>query len=95
MKHFLVEIGEKSIKVHEQKKPLSTVHICANVDGERHVYQIKKKKYAKLRSGWFSRGSNHAYYHARNSGNYVTFTPVTPRKSSNKKEISTKQLEMF
>lgn len=95
MKHFSVEVGERCIKVWEQDNALSAVHVRANVDGERFAYQIKKAKYANLGKGWFSRGSNHAYYHAKNSGSHVRFEHVTRKKKSKKEEVSPKQMEML
>lgn len=90
MKHFEVIISPKLIEIEEVDNPLSVTHVSAKVDGEEYVYKIKIKKGFKakdLSKGWFGRGSNSAFYHAKNAGNIVRFNPVDNKSRKRRKEV--------
>ena len=78
--------------VDEVKK----VDYRAIVDGEKHVYEVKKKKYAKLRNGWFHRASQEVYYHAKSHGSHVFFENVEAQDSKRReKKIHDKQMTLI
>lgn len=90
MKHFEVIISPKLIEIEETDKPLSVTHVSATVDGEDYVYKICIKKGLKQKDvskGWFGRGSNSAFYHARNAGNIVRFNPVDNKSRKRRKKV--------
>jgi len=95
MRQFNVIVCPKMVTVMELDVPVSTIHIRANVDGEKFVYQIKKLAMSHMPGGWMERGYVHAYYHAKNEGNSVDFVRVNSPGRAQKKKRSPQQMQLM
>lgn len=95
--YWKVEVSPNVVWIDVADKVPKTIHVDANVDGERHQYTIKVMKPYKQKEvgkGWFGKGVNQAFYHAKNQGERVKFLPVSTRKTK-KKDVSKKQKSLF
>lgn len=80
MQQFDVEVYGKYVVVKDRAKGLKMYDVSADVDGELWRYCIHNKTKDKCNKTWRERGLTQAYYHAKNSGSYVTFHPVSHKK---------------
>jgi len=95
MRQFDVIVCSKKVTVLELDKPLTTYDVRANVDGDKWLYRITKLAHQKVMPGWQERGYVHAYYHAKNNGDTVSFTRVDSVKKRKIKLRHMRQRRLF
>ncbi len=95
MLYFELEVHPQRVVINEVKS-LATYDYKARVDGQEWLYKIKKsKKHPPKDKYWFSRAETTLFWHAKNSGNYVTFVPVEHVKKRRKVKRHPNQIELF
>ena len=95
MLYYEVEVFAQRVVINEVKS-VRMYDVKARVDGTEWLYRIfKNPLLPPLDKGWFGRATNTVYWHAKNSGNYVTFTPVERVKRARKSKIHPDQRRLF
>ncbi len=95
MRYFIVTIQSRSVRIQEVKEELKTFDAIAVVDGEQFIYLIKKSRHSAAQGkDWRQSAYRDIQYHARNSGENVSFEEVH-RNSTRKQKISEKQPPLF
>lgn len=95
MLYYKVEVFPQRVVINEVKS-LRMYDVKARVDGDDWLYRIVRSKWQPPKDkGWFGRGLNNVYYHAKNSGDHVTFVPVHRVKRQRTIKRHPNQRELF
>lgn len=95
MLYFRLEVFPQRVVVNEVKS-LRMYDVKARVDGTDWLYVIVRSEHSKPQDKeWFGRGMQTAYWHAKNSGNYVTFDQVHHLKRARKIKHHPNQVRLF
>lgn len=95
MLYYEIEVYPQRVVVNEVDR-LSMYHQKAWVDGQAWLYKIERSTmFPPEDKGWFGRGLNTVFWHAKNSGNHVTFEPVNQVKRRRAEKHHEKQLRLF
>lgn len=95
MLYYLIEVCPQRVVVNEVDK-LSMYHQKARVDGEDWLYKIVRSKlFPPKDKGWYGRALNTIFWHAKNSGDHVTFEPVNHVKRRRATKHHERQLRLF
>jgi len=95
MLYFDVVVYPQRVVVRELEGQQKTYHLSAKVDGEIWRYRITKHAPGRMSETWRGRGTQQAYYHAKNSGESVEFQPVSHTRNVARRKINPDQLRLF
>lgn len=95
MLYFEVVVYPQRVEVKTVLEPLKSYDVSALVDGEQWLYRIKKSPTGRMALAWRGRGLQTAHYHAKNSGERVTFQEVRYVTKAQKNKIHPDQIKLF
>lgn len=95
MLYFDVIVYPQRVEVNELVGELKKYDVSVNVDGEIWRYRIYNKTGDKKSKTWFGRGTQQAYYHAKNSGCLVEFQRVSRSQYVARRKVHANQLKLF
>lgn len=95
MLYFEIEVHSQRVVVNEVDR-LAIYHQKAWVDGQAWLYKIKRSKlFPPKDKGWYGRALDTIFWHAKNSGEHVTFEPVNHAKRMRSMKQHEKQMPLF